>query len=159
VEQKAIEQAIQSVRDFYEQQGIFMKTFGFGSKPALLIIDMAYGWTDPEYATGSQRLDEAVTGINRLLPVCRNAGVPIIYTTYPAPRNGEEPMHATDEARTRFTPWDQHACEIDDRLVPHPDGICSTSTRSSVMWFQRTMSSPIFLRSQQIAERASPRMT
>ena len=123
MEQKAIEQAIQSVRDFYEQQGIFMKTFGFGSKPALLIIDMAYGWTDPEYATGSQRLDEAVTGINRLLPVCRNAGVPIIYTTYPAPRNSEEPMHATDEARTRFTPWDQHACEIDDRLAPHSDDL------------------------------------
>jgi maleamate amidohydrolase len=123
VEQKAIEQAIQSVRDFYEQQGIFMKTFGFGSKPALLIIDMAYGWTDPEYATGSQRLDEAVAGINRLLPVCRNAGVPIIYTTYPAPRNGEEPMHATEKTRTRFTSWDQHACEIDDRLAPHLDDL------------------------------------
>ena len=58
MEQKAIEQAIQSVRDFYEQQGIFMKPFGFGAKPTLLII----------------------------------------YTTYPAPRNDEEPMHATDKA-------------------------------------------------------------
>lgn len=98
MEQKAIEQAIQSVRDFYEQQGIFMKPFGFGAKPTLLIIDTAYGWIDLEHATSSQRLDEAVTGINRLLLVYRYAGVPIIYTTYPAPRNDEEPMHATDKA-------------------------------------------------------------
>lgn len=54
---------------------------------------MAYGWTDPEYATESQRLDEAVVGINRLLPLCRERNVPMIYTIYPAPRNSEEPMH------------------------------------------------------------------
>ena len=115
-----IKRAIQSVRDFYKEQGIFMKQFGYGKSPALLIIDMAYGWTDPEYATGSQRLDEAVAGINRLLPVCRKKQIPIIYTTYPAPRNEEEPMHSTEGAKARYTPWDAHACGIDDRLAPHP---------------------------------------
>lgn len=118
-----IKEAIQSVRDFYQDQGIFMKQFGYGESPALLIIDMAYGWTDPEYATGSQRLDQAVAGINRLLPVCRERGIPIIYTTYPAPRNDEEPMHSTDQAKQKFTPWDAHACEIDDRLAPHPSDL------------------------------------
>ena len=117
---KLIKEAIQSVRNFYEEQGIFMKQFGYGRSPALLIIDMAYGWTDPEYATGSQRLDEAIVGINRILPVCREHGIPIIYTTYPAPRNDEEPMHSTDEAKQRYSPWDAHACEIDDRLAPLP---------------------------------------
>ena len=120
---QAIKQAIQSVRDFYKQQDIFMKQFGYGRRPALLIIDMAYGWTDPEYATGSQRLDEAIVGINRLLPVCRKKQLPIIYTTYPAPRNNEEPMHSSDEAKTRYVPWDAHACEIDDRLAPHPEDL------------------------------------
>jgi len=119
----AIKQAIQSVRDFYEQQGIFMKQFGYGKSPALLIIDMAYGWTDPEYATGSQRLDEAIVGINRLLPVCRKKRIPVIYTTYPEPRNDEEPMHSTDKAKTRYAPWDAHACKIDDRLAPDPDDL------------------------------------
>ena len=121
MDQEAIRQAIQSVRDFYEEKGIFMKQFGYGESPALLIIDMAYGWTDPEYATGSRRLDEAVRGINKLLPVCRRNRVPVIYTTYPAPRENEEPMHSTDEAKTRYTPWDRRACEIDDRLAPHAD--------------------------------------
>jgi maleamate amidohydrolase len=120
MDNEAIKQAIQSVRTFYEEQGIFMKQFGYGERPALLIIDMAYGWTDPEYATGSQRLDEAIVGINRLLPVCRDKEIPIIYTTYPAPRNNEEPMHSTDDAKSRFTPWDRQACQIDDRLAPHP---------------------------------------
>lgn len=120
---EAVRAAIHSVRDFYEQQGIFMKQFGYGKSPALLVIDMAYGWTDPEYATGSQRLDEAIVGINRLLPVCRRKQLPIIYTTYPAPRNDEEPMHSTDEAKTRYVPWDAHACEIDDRLAPHPEDL------------------------------------
>ena len=123
MDQKQIEKAIQSVRDFYKDQGIFMKQFGYGKSPALLIIDMAYGWTDPEYATGSQRLDEAVAGINRLLPVCRAHDVPVIYTTYPAPRNSEEPMHSTDQAKQRYTPWDAHACEIDDRLAPLPEDL------------------------------------
>ncbi len=39
--------AIQSVRDHYEKRGIFMKQFGFGQKPALVVVDMAYGWSDP----------------------------------------------------------------------------------------------------------------
>jgi maleamate amidohydrolase len=123
MDNKAIKQAIQSVRDFYEEQGIFMKQFGYGKSPALLIIDMAYGWTDPEYATGSQRLDEAVIGINRLLPVCRMHKIPVIYTTYPAPRNNEEPMHSNDQAKQRYTPWDANACEIDDRLAPAPEDL------------------------------------
>ena len=66
MDNETIKQAIQSVRDFYKQQGIFMKQFGYGISPALLIIDMAYGWTDPEYATGSQRLDEAIVELHSI---------------------------------------------------------------------------------------------
>jgi len=52
-----VEQAIQSVRDYYDTHGVFLKRFGFGKNPGLVVIDMAYGWTDPAYATGSSRLD------------------------------------------------------------------------------------------------------
>lgn len=118
-----IQEAIDSVRSFYETQGIFMRKFGYGKRPALLIIDMAYGWTDPAYATGTKRLDEAVAGIQQLLPIAREKNVPIIYTTYPAPRDEEEPMHTTHEAKQRFRPWDAHACEIDTRLQPQKGDI------------------------------------
>ncbi|MBK35463.1 MAG: isochorismatase [Gemmatimonadetes bacterium] len=116
----SIQRAIDSVRSFYEEQGIFMKRFGYGERPAMVIIDMAYGWTDPEYATGSARLDDAVEGIQALLPVARAKHVPIIYTTYPKPRGEEEPMHTSNDAKAQFRVWDAHACEIDHRLTPLP---------------------------------------
>ena len=61
--EESIKQVIESVRTHYEEQGIFMRKFGYGKSPALLIIDMAYGWTAPEYATGSRRLDETIVMI------------------------------------------------------------------------------------------------
>lgn len=114
-----VKAAIDSVRAYYEERGIFLKKFGFGRKPALLIIDMAYGWTDPAYATGSARLDEAVAAIQRLLPPCRKKGVPVIYTTSPFRPDEEEPMHARPGGKG-FRPWDERACQLDARLAPAP---------------------------------------
>ena len=42
--------AMASVDAYYKKRGIFQARFGFGKRPALVIIDMAYGWTDPSYA-------------------------------------------------------------------------------------------------------------
>lgn len=112
-------QATDSVRRYYEERGIFMRRWGFGRSPALVVIDMAYGWTDAAYATGSRRLDEAVEGIGRLLPLCRERGVPVIYTTSPyRPEEEEEPMPRRGDPTSR--PWDARACEIDARLAPDP---------------------------------------
>jgi nicotinamidase-related amidase len=111
--------AIESVRAYYQARGIFLKRFGFGRKPALLIIDMAYGWTDPAYATGSARLDETVEAIRELLRPCRAKGVPVIYTTSPFRPDGEEPMHAQPGAGG-FRRWDARACQLDERLAPQP---------------------------------------
>ena len=131
---KAVQEIIQSVRDYYNERGIFLKKFGFGRKPALLIIDMAYGWTDPEYATGSARLDEAVERIGRLLPVCRAKGVPIIYTTSPFHEDQEAPMHTRPEASIKYRPWDAHACEIDARLKPQNEDFISYKENASAFF-------------------------
>lgn len=114
----AAREAIASVQVYYEEKGIFQPTFGYGSRPALLIIDMAYGWTDPSYATGSRRLDAAVDGIQRLLPLCRTGDIPVIYTTSPFRPEEEDPMHARETGQYRA--WDARACEIDERLAPEP---------------------------------------
>src|SRR6266702_3104206 len=66
---------------YYKERGIFQGKFGFGECPALVVIDMAYGWTDPAYAGGSARLDAAVDAIARLLPAARAQDVPVFYTT------------------------------------------------------------------------------
>src|SRR6476620_5201485 len=73
--------AMADVDAYYKKQGIFQEKFGFGVSPALIIIDMAYGWTDPAYAGGSARLDPAIAAIQKLLPAARAKKVPIYYTT------------------------------------------------------------------------------
>ena len=75
--------AMAAVDAYYKGRGIFQGRFGFGQRPALVVIDMAYGWTDPAYAGGSSRLDAAVVALQRLLPAVRAKGVPVIYTTSP----------------------------------------------------------------------------
>jgi nicotinamidase-related amidase len=112
----AAREAVEAVRQYYADQGIFQPTFGFGQRPAMLVIDMAYGWTDPAYATGSSRLDDAVAGIQRLLPACRDREIPVIYTSSPYRAHDEDPMHARETGQYRA--WDERACQIDARLTP-----------------------------------------
>src|SRR5262249_3660082 len=73
--------AMAAVEAFYKDRGIFQGRFGLGQLPALVVIDMAYGWTDPSYAGGSARLDGAVAALQRLLPAARSRGIPIVFTT------------------------------------------------------------------------------
>src|SRR3954449_10853723 len=60
--------AMAAVDDYYRQRGIFQGRFGFGRRPALVVIDVAYGWTDPAYAGGSGRLGAAADALRRPAP-------------------------------------------------------------------------------------------
>src|SRR6478752_3374358 len=73
--------AMAAVDHFYKERGIFQDRFGFGKNPALVVIDMAYGWTDPAYAGGSARLDSTIEPIRKLLAAARAKVVPVYYTT------------------------------------------------------------------------------
>jgi maleamate amidohydrolase len=109
--------AMAAVDSFYKQRGIFQGTFGFGQRPALVVIDMAYGWTDPAYAGGSARLDTAIAAIQQLLPLARSKGIPVIYTTSPFPQTQ---LKSAADFSPKFRKWDQRACEIDERVKPQP---------------------------------------
>lgn len=115
---ESLRAAMAAVDAYYKERGIFQGQFGFGQRPALVVIDMAYGWTDPAYAGGSGRLDSAVTALQRLLPAARAKGIPIIYTTSP-PAQPPQLKSAMDFSPD-FRPWDRRACEIDERLRPLP---------------------------------------
>lgn len=114
---QALRVAMQAVDAYYRDRGIFGGKFGFGERPALVVIDMAYGWTDPAYAGGSARLDSAVDAIAQLLPAAREKKVPVFYTT--AASDQPQPKSAA-ELSPKFRRWDRHACEIDERLRPAP---------------------------------------
>lgn len=104
---------------YYRQRGIFQGKFGFGAKPALIVIDMAYGWTDASYAGGSARLDSAIAAIQQLLPAARAKKLPVIYTT--SPYSDKPQFKSAADFSPQFRRWDRRACEIDERVQRLPD--------------------------------------
>lgn len=121
-----LDQALRSVDAFYKERGIFQAKFGFGTRPAIVVVDFACGWTEDVYAGGSRNLDEPVRQTSALLKVAREAtahgkSVPIIYTTSPFhPQTGDQPFKSAADLSPQFKAWDAHACEIDDRVAPQP---------------------------------------
>jgi nicotinamidase-related amidase len=114
----ALRAALAGVDAYYKERGIFQGRFGFGERPALIVIDMSYGWTDPAYAGGSARLDAAVAAIRELLPVARSKGVPVIYTTSPDAQ--DTAFKSAADYSPNFRKWDRRACTIDERVQPLP---------------------------------------
>ena len=114
----ALRQCMAEVDAYYKERGIFQGRFGFGDRPALIVIDMAYGWNDPAYAGGSARLDAAIAAIRELLPFARSKGVPVIYTT--SPYTEEPAFKSAADYSPSFRKWDRRACAIDERVQPQP---------------------------------------
>ena len=114
-----LQQAMQTIETYYQSRGIFADHFGFGDRPAILVVDFANGWTDDSYAGGSRRLDSPVENTAKLLAAGREQGVPIVYTTSPwRPRTADQMFKTAADVSEGFRPWDEHACQIDDRLKP-----------------------------------------
>lgn len=92
---------------------------GLGSSPALAIIDMTLGFTDPDSPLACD-LEEPVANIEKLLEAARRANIPVLYTTI-AYRESDKvtaaafidkvPALLTLEAGSRWA-------EIDPRIAP-----------------------------------------
>lgn len=55
-------------------------TMGFGRSPAIVVVDLIRGFTDPDSPLGAN-LDAVVASVRRLLDAARAAGRPIVFTT------------------------------------------------------------------------------
>lgn len=120
--EQALAEAMQSIDEYYRQHGIFQDRFGFGKKPAIVVVDFANGWTDEAYAAGSKRLDAPVEATRQLIELARPLGIPIIFTTSPwRPNCGDQPFKSAADMSEGFREWDEHACRIDDRLTSRPE--------------------------------------
>lgn len=53
---------------------------GMGTSPALVVVDIQRGFTDPRSALGAEA-DSTVTAISELVEDARRASVPVVYTT------------------------------------------------------------------------------
>ncbi len=95
---------------------------GFGHRPALIVVDMTLGFTDPESPLGSD-LDGPVEAIQNLLEAARQAEIPVIFTTV-AYRESDKvtaaafidkvPALLTLEAGSRWA-------KIDPRIAPRTE--------------------------------------
>lgn len=130
-----LESAIQTIDEYYKTRGIFQDNFGLGVRPAIVVVDFAYGWTDDAYAGGTRRLDAPVENTAILLEAARPKQVPIIYTTSPyRPEVGDPAFKtAADESR-EFRHWDARACQIDERLTPQPQDLVIEKDNASAFF-------------------------
>lgn len=68
-----------AVRKLYETRGFAHRT-GWGKRPAVLVVDLTNGFTDPASPLGAD-LSEVLSETNRLLAAARRYGVPVIFTS------------------------------------------------------------------------------
>jgi maleamate amidohydrolase len=95
---------------------------GFGQSPALIVVDMNVGFTDPASPLVCD-LEDVVDTIRKLLDEARRADIPVVFTTV-SYSDGDRrtaatfidkvPALLTLEAGSRWV-------EIDPRIAPRPD--------------------------------------
>lgn len=118
---------------FYEQIG-FSQRIGFGQRPAVLVIDMYYGVTDPE-SPMHIAMDSEMKQIQRVITAARTAHVPVIYTTVAYHANFMDggtfvekiPLLRSMRAGSRLT-------QLDERLTPRDDELVLTKQYPSAFY-------------------------
>jgi nicotinamidase-related amidase len=114
---------------------------GYGERPAVLIIDMAKSWTDPDSPMGSDMTD-AIEAINKILEITRRPGgnyIPVYFSLMKYDKELRSITRAHNAKRPHLakllvegSPW----LEIDPRLNKRDDellivkehGSCFTDT-------------------------------
>lgn len=64
---------------FFEERGFGLK-IGYGERPALIVIDLLQGFTNPEMPLGAD-LSAQISATCQVLEGSRKAGIPVYYTT------------------------------------------------------------------------------
>ena len=131
--QALMAEAIDQMNQYYVDRGIFQGKFGYGTRPAVIVVDFALGWTDESYAGGTARLDSPVENTARLIAVARQKDIPIVYTTSPfRPEGADQPFKSAADESSKYREWDARAVEIDDRVAPSaPDLVIEKENASA----------------------------
>ncbi len=116
-------------------EGMGMRAGGVGRRPALVVVDINNGFTDPASPLVCE-LDETVEAIRRLLDAFRRAELPVVFTPVsygPGDRVAAKafidkvPALLTLEAGTRWV-------EIDERIAPLPGEPVLNKLFASAFW-------------------------
>ena len=106
----------------YAERG-FRRRIGFGSRPALVNIDLANAWTRPGHAFSCEGMDTIIPSVQQLLGAARAKGIPVVFTTTayddvdgPYPDSGLWQHKIPAEQLLAGA----EAVAIDDRITPLP---------------------------------------
>ena len=105
--------------DIYAKQGFGVR-LGFGTRPALLIVDFINAFNDPEQLGGGN-IQEAIDSTARLLDLARHLDLPIAFTSHVYAEDGsDDNVFLRKLPDTRILRPDTHETDIVDELAPRP---------------------------------------
>jgi maleamate amidohydrolase len=128
----------EAVKQLYLSRG-FGGRVGFGTNPAVVVIDMARSWLDEAAPLGSRNVAGVIGPILEILTAARGTGVPIFFTTMAFDPDGMEAagpvgrklLHSSDQ---RALERDSGFTDLDPRLERRPDEILIEKQRASAFW-------------------------
>ncbi|MEE4191267.1 MAG: isochorismatase family protein [Halieaceae bacterium] len=92
---------------------------GLGKRPALLLVDMINGFTDPACPLGSD-CPEVVAANARLLEAFRRHELPVFYTTVVYHDDGQAQVFRNRLPALNVLEPDSHWVQVDPALAPRP---------------------------------------
>jgi len=113
----------QDDEEFFRQRGFGIR-IGFGERPALIVIDMLNGFTDPAMPLGAN-LDAQIEAQKPLLKVARERNIPCIFSTvmYEEADIRDAGIWALKQKGARTLTAGSEAVKVDDRLAMQSDDI------------------------------------
>ncbi|MCI0359461.1 MAG: isochorismatase family protein [Planctomycetaceae bacterium] len=112
-----LRQHLADLRERYLKRG-WGGRVGFGKRPALLVIDLAKFWTQPQAQIGSD-LEFVVQNACRLLSEARAAKIPVFFTTF-AFDPADPPSPQNKKLRLNLSGADDGRFDLDSRLARRP---------------------------------------
>ena len=113
-----------TVEDVYRHAG-FGAPVRRGARPAIVVVDLSRGFTDPAYPSGSE-LSDVVAATGTLIEAARAEGVPVVFTTIAftaAEADGDAVAWLTKAPGMRVLREGSDAVAIDARLDLRPEDV------------------------------------
>jgi nicotinamidase-related amidase len=103
------------VESIYERAG-FGARIDRGTRPAVVVVDLSRGFTEPRFPTGSE-LSAVVAATRQVLDAARASGTPVVFTTI-AFDEGEETAWLRKAPGLAVLATGSELVELDPRLEP-----------------------------------------
>jgi len=127
--------ASESKEEILRRSG-FGNRIGFGARPALLVIDMQVGFTNPEKSPLAGMLSSQIGAIGELLPLMRRGRWPVIFTAVGYNPNGQADagLWARKVPSLRVLKLGSDLIDIDPRLPVEPADVVITKQYASAFF-------------------------